>query len=93
MFFNSKKCGNLRYRLDLNVSSDSVFKIEALDLGYQFIDKKFCSFYKGGISSKLTFKSIVLQSLDRIKRTDRFGGLYNGVIFFFKKNIQKILSK
>lgn len=57
------------YRLDLQISADSEYKERALLLErWEFIDETVCLFQLTGVSSELSLRKQVQQSLDRFNR-------------------------
>lgn len=88
MLFNTECYGHLRFREDLAVSADSVFKLAALDGHWQYCQIIISDFYLGGLSSENSMNSILLQFKDRLRRKDRFGGKFNAIIFLHKKLIK-----
>lgn len=93
MFFPYEYSRNARYRLDLKISSDSDFKIRALnDLGYYFIDTKIANFTLGGISSSFQAKNLFMQCKDRMMRKDRFGSYPGALLCLMKSFIKFIIN-
>lgn len=85
MFFPSAYCTQTRYRVDLNISSDSDFKIRAMDnLGFDFIDTTIAKFNLAGISSSFNISPLLMQCKDRLIREDRFGNYPGAMICLIK---------
>ena len=91
MFFRSDLFKDHKFNEDLKVSADSVFKLFALEHRWRYREIVICDFYLGGLSSSNSIRSIYYQFKDRLKRSDRFGGLRNALFFLFKKSVKYLL--
>lgn len=88
MFFPATFYTKNKFDLTFGISADSNYKIQALCGPSYFLDMPVCRFYLGGLSSDLSFKSLMGQFRERLRRKGQYGG-----VFFAASGLLKSLVK
>lgn len=94
MFFPKKFYSVNRFDKSIQISSDSDYKLRVLQsLDYEFVDIEVCQFDYGGLSSELSFNSLLTQCKERYKRTTGQGGVVFALEGCIKSLIKLTFSK